>query len=87
MVTPSPTPSPTTTPPNTPIVTPRKLPRVVLTPVSPTALKMLTILTMRLKELLVLDYLFAKKYADVADQSAADLVEHITKEQEEGFDV
>ena len=32
------------------------------------------------------DFLFAKKYADVADQSADDLVEHITREQEEHFD-
>jgi len=32
------------------------------------------------------DALFLKKYADIADQSADDLVQDITKEQEEGFD-
>ncbi|KAK8404265.1 hypothetical protein O3P69_000373 [Scylla paramamosain] len=32
------------------------------------------------------DKLFAKKYADVADQSADDLVDHVTKYQEEAFD-
>uniref|UniRef100_A0A0P4VYH5 Spaetzle domain-containing protein n=1 Tax=Scylla olivacea TaxID=85551 RepID=A0A0P4VYH5_SCYOL len=32
------------------------------------------------------DHIFAKKYADVADQSADDLVETVTKEQEEAFD-
>ncbi|XP_050691874.1 neurotrophin 1-like [Eriocheir sinensis] len=32
------------------------------------------------------DKLFGKKYADVADQSADDLVEHLTKYQEEAFD-
>merc|ERR1711902_177740 len=32
------------------------------------------------------DALFLKKYADVADQSANDLVQDITKEQEETFD-
>merc|ERR1711955_193498 len=32
------------------------------------------------------DPLFLKKYADVADQSADDLVEHITKYQEDAFD-
>merc|ERR1712226_1434777 len=32
------------------------------------------------------DALFLKKYADVADQSANDLVQDITKEQEEHFD-
>nr|XP_045615599.1 uncharacterized protein LOC123768853 [Procambarus clarkii] len=32
------------------------------------------------------DPLFAKKYADVADQSADDLVEYVTKKQEESFD-
>ncbi|XP_076059445.1 neurotrophin 1-like isoform X1 [Oratosquilla oratoria] len=32
------------------------------------------------------DHLFAKKYADVADQSADDLVDMITKDQEEAFD-
>ena len=32
------------------------------------------------------DYLFEKKYSDIADQSANDLVEHISKEQEDHFD-
>merc|ERR1719219_1183983 len=32
------------------------------------------------------DYLFAKKYADVANQSADDLVQSISKAQEESFD-
>merc|ERR1712128_204062 len=32
------------------------------------------------------DPIFLKKYADIADQSADDLVQDITKEQEEGFD-
>ncbi|XP_050691876.1 uncharacterized protein LOC126983273 [Eriocheir sinensis] len=32
------------------------------------------------------DKLFGKKYADVADQSADDLVEYVTKSQEEAFD-
>ncbi|XP_063593243.1 neurotrophin 1-like [Penaeus indicus] len=32
------------------------------------------------------DHLFAKKYADIADQSADDLVDMVTKEQEEAFD-
>ena len=32
------------------------------------------------------DHIFAKKYADVADQSADDLVDTITKDQEEAFD-
>ena len=32
------------------------------------------------------DYLFEKKYSDIADQSANDLVEHITMEQEDHFD-
>merc|ERR1711962_332086 len=32
------------------------------------------------------DPLFLKKYADVADQSADDLVDHITKYQEDSFD-
>ena len=32
------------------------------------------------------DPLVLKKYADVADQSADDLVDHITKKQEEAFD-
>jgi len=32
------------------------------------------------------DALFLKKYADIADQSADDLVQDITKAQEEGFD-
>ena len=32
------------------------------------------------------DPLFLKKYADVADQSADDLVEYIAKQQEEAFD-
>lgn len=31
------------------------------------------------------DYLFAKKYSDLMDQSADDLVDMISKEQEEGF--
>jgi len=32
------------------------------------------------------DHLFAKKYADVADQSADDLVDMVTKDQEEAFE-
>ena len=32
------------------------------------------------------DYLFNKKYTDVADQSANDLVEYIDKKQEDHFD-
>merc|ERR1712109_172616 len=32
------------------------------------------------------DPIFLKKYSDVPDQSADDLVEHIAKQQEEGFD-
>jgi len=32
------------------------------------------------------DYLFDKKYTDVADQSANDLVDHISKKQEDHFD-
>lgn len=32
------------------------------------------------------DHIFAKKYADIPTQSADDLVDTITKEQEEGFD-
>ncbi|XP_053633969.1 uncharacterized protein [Cherax quadricarinatus] len=39
-----------------------------------------------LKGVITADHLFAKKYADVADQSADDLVEYVTKKQEEGFD-
>ena len=32
------------------------------------------------------DYLFNKKYTDVADQSANDLVQYIDKKQEDHFD-
>ncbi|XP_053633967.1 uncharacterized protein [Cherax quadricarinatus] len=39
-----------------------------------------------IKNAITADHLFAKKYADVADQSADDLVEYVTKKQEEGFD-
>ncbi|QQP52567.1 Putative LOC101740088, partial [Caligus rogercresseyi] len=38
-----------------------------------------------LKSAISADYLFAKKYSDIVDQSANDLVELIAKEQEEGF--
>ncbi|XP_027219661.2 uncharacterized protein [Penaeus vannamei] len=39
-----------------------------------------------IKAAITADHLFAKKYADVADQSADDLVDMITKDQEEAFD-
>ncbi|KAG0711728.1 Neurotrophin 1 [Chionoecetes opilio] len=39
-----------------------------------------------IKGAITADKLFDKKYADVADQSADDLVEHVTKYQEEAFD-
>ncbi|XP_037776582.1 uncharacterized protein LOC119573422 [Penaeus monodon] len=38
------------------------------------------------KAAITADHLFAKKYADVADQSADDLVDMLTKDQEEAFD-
>ncbi|XP_063607867.1 protein spaetzle 3-like [Penaeus indicus] len=39
-----------------------------------------------IKAAITADHLFAKKYADVADQSADDLVDMLTKDQEEAFD-
>jgi len=42
--------------------------------------------TYEIKGAISKDYLIAKKYSDVPEQSANDLVESITKEQEEGFD-
>jgi len=42
--------------------------------------------TYEIKGAISADHLFAKKYADVADQSADDLVDMVTKDQEEAFD-
>ncbi|KAK4303389.1 hypothetical protein Pmani_024585 [Petrolisthes manimaculis] len=39
-----------------------------------------------IKDAINADPLFAKKFADVADQSAEDLVDHVTSKQEAGFD-
>ncbi|MCL4141471.1 UNVERIFIED_CONTAM: hypothetical protein GTU68_041114, partial [Idotea baltica] len=39
-----------------------------------------------IKSAIQADYLFPKKYADIADQSADDLVDMVTREQEEYFD-
>merc|ERR1719309_1716451 len=42
--------------------------------------------TYEIKGAISADHHFAKKYADVADQSADDLVDMVTKDQEEAFD-
>lgn len=42
--------------------------------------------TYEIKGAISKDYLIAKKYSDVPEQSADDLVQSVTKEQEEGFD-
>ena len=38
------------------------------------------------KSAITADYLFAKKYADIAEQSADDLVDYVSRKQEYGFD-
>jgi len=71
---------------DTAIVTPKPHQNVPRAPISHIALSTRSYPAYDIAVKISQDALFLKKYADIADQSADDLVELITKPQEENFD-